>query len=139
MVGDEDLERIKRRKLKEMFGRATSSGTGQKEQVFDKPVKVTDSTLEDTLETDLLVVVDCWAPWCAPCHMIAPVIDDLAEDYAGKVLFGKLNVDENRRTATQYQIMGIPALLVFKSGKLVDRIVGALPRKLLEPRITRHL
>jgi len=71
--------------------------------------------------------------------MVAPVVEELARDYAGKILFGKLNVDENRRTAMQYQIMSIPTLLVFKNGKLVDRIIGAMPKQMLEPKITRYL
>ncbi len=139
MVEDEELERIRRRKLEEMLEQGALHGTDQVRQAINKPVKVTDSTLKEIVQKHLLVVVDCWAPWCAPCHMIAPVIEELAKDYAGRILFGKLNVDENRRMTERYQIMGIPALLVFKKGELVDRIVGALPRKLLEPRITRHL
>ncbi|KYH40363.1 MAG: thioredoxin [Candidatus Bathyarchaeota archaeon B26-2] len=71
--------------------------------------------------------------------MIAPVIEEMARDYAGKIVFGKLNMDENPRTAMKYQIMSIPTLLVFKEGRLVDRIVGAMPRNMLEPKITRHL
>jgi len=71
--------------------------------------------------------------------MLTPIIEELAKDYAGKILFGKLNVDENRGTPTGYQIMSIPTLLVFKNGELVDRIIGAMPRKILEPRITQHL
>ncbi|MGD8546239.1 MAG: thioredoxin [Candidatus Bathyarchaeota archaeon] len=139
MVEDEELEKIRRRKLEEMLEEGTSPRTEQENEVQNKPVKVTDSTFNDIIQKNFLVVVDCWASWCAPCHMIAPVIEELAKDYAGKILFGKLNVDENRRTTTQYQIMGIPALLVFKNGKLVDKIVGALPKKLLEPRLMHHL
>ena len=105
----------------------------------DKPIDVTDETFKETIQNNSLVVVDCWATWCAPCHMVAPVIKELAKDYAGKILFGKLNVDENRTIATQYQIMSIPTLLVFKNGKLVDRIIGAMPRHMLEPKITIHL
>lgn len=139
MVEDEELERIRRRKLEEMLQQGASHGNDQARQALNRPVKVTDSTFKEIVQKNPLVVVDCWAPWCAPCHMIAPIIEELAKDYAGKILFGKLNVDENIGTATQYQIMGIPALLVFKNGKLVDRIVGALPRKLLEPRLAHHL
>ena len=71
--------------------------------------------------------------------MVAPIIEEMARDYAGKILFGKLNVDENQQVPTQHQIMSIPTLLVFKEGKLVDRIVGAMPRQMLEPKITKHL
>ncbi|MDH5389653.1 MAG: thioredoxin [Candidatus Bathyarchaeota archaeon] len=105
----------------------------------NKPMQVTDATFKEMILNHPLVVVDCWAPWCAPCHMVAPVVEEMARDYAGRILFGKLNVDENHEVATQYQIMGIPTLLVFKNGKLVDRIVGAMPRQMLEPKITRHL
>ena len=86
-----------------------------------------------------IVVVDCWAPWCGPCHMIAPVIAELAKDYQGKIVFGKLDVDENKEKAMEYGIMSIPALLVFKNSELVDKIIGAQPRKTLEPKITKYL
>jgi len=134
---DKELERIKRVKLQEMLGNV--AGKKQEKPALSKPVEVTDATFKETMQNHPLVVVDCWAPWCAPCHMVAPVIEEMARDYAGRILFGKLNVDENPEAATQYQIMGIPTLLVFKNGKLVDRIVGALPRQMLEPKITHYL
>ena len=71
--------------------------------------------------------------------MVSPIIEDLAQEYAGRILFGKLNVDENRNVAMQYQLMSIPTMLVFKNGELVDRIIGAMPKKILEPKITRHM
>jgi len=134
---DEELERIKQAKLQEMMKGAVSQKQG--ESALNKPVNVTDATFQEMIQNHPLVVVDCWAAWCAPCHMIAPVIEEMARDYAGRILFGKLNVDENPEVAMQYQIMSIPTLLVFKNGKLVDRIIGAMPRKVLEPKITRHL
>jgi len=134
---DEELERIKRAKLQEMMKGAVPQKQG--ESTLNKPVNVTDATFKETIRNHPLVVVDCWAAWCAPCHMIAPVIEEMARDYAGRILFGKLNVDENQEVAMQYQIMSIPTLLVFKNGKLVDRIIGVIPRKVLEPKITRHL
>jgi len=134
---DGELERIKRARLQEIMRGA--SQTEQWKSASNKPIKVTDATFKEMILNHSLVVVDCWAPWCAPCHMVAPIIEEMARDYAGRVLFGKLNVDENREVATQYQIMGIPTLLVFKNGKLVDRIVGAMPKKMLEPKIIRYL
>ncbi len=104
----------------------------------NKPVEVNDVTFEEFVKNPL-VVVDCWAPWCGPCQMVAPVMEEMARDYTDKILFGKLNVDENQKVPTQYQIMSIPTLLVFKEGKLVDKIVGAMPREMLEPKITKHL
>lgn len=103
------------------------------------PLQVTDDDFDQVIQRFPLVVVDCWAPWCGPCHMVAPVISELAGDYQGKIAFGKLNVDENQENARKYGIMSIPALLVFKDGELVDQIIGAQPRNTLEPKITEHL
>jgi len=142
MVKDEELERIRLKKLDEMrkySGLHDMPDFLQAQKEEDRPIKVTDSTLMEIVQKYALVVIDCWAPWCAPCHIIAPIIEELARDYAGKVTFGKLNVDENRKVSMQYQIMGIPTLLVFKGGELVDRIVGVIPRQMLEPKITRYL
>ena len=133
---DAELEKIKQAKLEEMAHRVLQNPEGS---ASDKPIEVTDTTFKETIQNHSLVVVDCWAAWCGPCRMVAPIIDEMARDYAGKILFGKLNVDENREVATQYEIMSIPTLLVFKNGQLVDRIVGAMPRQMLEPKITRYL
>jgi thioredoxin 1 len=138
MEEDKELKRIKLRKLRDMFRRKASEKE-QKKSASNKPVELADATFAETVLSHPLVVVDCWAPWCAPCHMVAPFIEEMAGDYAGKILFGKLNLDENRRVAMQYQIMSIPTQLVFKNGKLVDRIIGAMPRQILETRITRYL
>ncbi|MGQ9531147.1 MAG: thioredoxin [Candidatus Bathycorpusculaceae bacterium] len=133
---DRELERIKRAKLREIIKK---SETPKKTMVFSKPITVTDVTFKEIIQSHPLVVIDCWAPWCGPCSMIAPVIEELARNYAGQILFGKLNVDENHEVSMQYQIMGIPTLLVFQNGKLVDRIVGVMPKQLLEQKITRYL
>jgi thioredoxin 1 len=134
---DKELERIRQAKLKEVMNKSRT--TEKKETPANKPIEVTDATFKETVERHPLVVVDCWAPWCGPCRMVGPIIEELARDYAGKVLFGKLNVDENRQVSIRYEIMSIPTLLVFKNGRLVDHIVGAMPRQMLEPKITRYL
>lgn len=133
---DKELERIRRAKLQEMMKSAASEKQGT---ALNKPVELTDATFEEIIRIHQLVVVDCWAAWCGPCHMVAPVIEEMARDYAGKILFGKLNVDENQEVSRQYEIVSIPTLLVFKNGKLVDKIIGAMPRQVLEPKITRYL
>ena len=134
---NKELEKIRRAKLQEIMKK---SRTSEKEGiVLSKPIEVTNASFKQTIENHPLVVVDCWAPWCGPCRMVAPVIEELARDYAGKILFAKLNVDENREVSTQYDIMSIPTLLVFKNGKLIDTIIGAMPRQTLEQKITRHL
>ena len=137
---DRELERIKQAKLREMMKRVTSAPFLEKRETFlEKPVEITDATFKETIQKHSLVVVDCWAPWCGPCHMVAPIIEELARDYSEKILFGKLNVDENPEVSTRYGIMSIPTLLVFKNGRLVDRIIGAMPRRMLESRIARYL
>lgn len=139
MEEDRELEEIKQRKLKDILRRSSEKGEEPKESVPSRPIDVTDAAFTDFIRNHTLAVIDCWAPWCYPCRMITPILEEMARDYAGKIFFGKLNVDENRQVAMQYQTLSIPTILVFKNGKLVDRVVGAMPRRLLEPRITRHL
>ena len=138
---DEELERIKKRKIEEMM-RSVSNRLEKENQpmkTLGKPLDLTDFTFKKFVEENSVAVVDCWAPWCGPCLFVSPVIEELARDYIGKISFGKLNVDQNKKVATQYGIISIPTLLVYKNGKLVDRIVGAMPRQMLEPRIAKHL
>ena len=105
-----------------------------------KPITVTDDTFEtDVLQVTSPVIVDFWAEWCGPCHMIAPIVEELADEYDGKVQFVKLNVDENPQVSTQYGIRSIPTLLVFKDGKPVDQIVGAVPKRTLQDRVNAVL
>uniref|UniRef100_A0A7C5U3V3 Thioredoxin n=1 Tax=Caldiarchaeum subterraneum TaxID=311458 RepID=A0A7C5U3V3_CALS0 len=106
---------------------------------MSEPVEVTDLDFDEFISKHRFVVVDFWAEWCAPCRAIAPVVKELAKQYAGKVVFGKLNVDENPRTASRFGIMGIPTLLFFKSGKVVDMVVGAVPKRTLEARIAHYI
>ena len=136
MAEDMELEELRRKRLEEMIHRKQDEPMSSTE---DLVVEVTNLNFVDIMNRQGLVVLDCWAVWCAPCRMLSPIIDELAKDYAGKIVFGKLNVDDNREIALEYQIMSIPTILVFKNGNLVDRIVGVMPRKLLEPRITQHL
>jgi thioredoxin 1 len=141
---DKELEEIRRRKLKELereleerHSEKSESAAGK--PLIDKPVEVEDRTLDQFVKTHLALVVDCWAPWCGPCLMVAPIVEKLAKKYAGRIAFGKLNVDENQMTALKYQIMGIPTLLLFKNGRLVDRIIGFLPQPALERKVAALL
>jgi thioredoxin 1 len=136
MEKDDELEKIRQKKIREMMKMKETKGSLNMD---GKVIEVTDLNFQETIKKSELAVIDCWAAWCAPCRMIAPVIEELAKDYAGRILFGKLNVDLNRKIAQEQQIMSIPTILIFKQGLLVDRVVGALPKKTLESRITQHL
>jgi thioredoxin 1 len=102
--------------------------------------EVTDNDFEkEILNSDLPVLVDFWAPWCGPCKSIAPVLEELAKDYAGKMEFAKMNVDTNPHVPSQFEVRGIPNLIFFKSGQMIEQIVGAVPKDQLVEAINKIL
>lgn len=110
-------------------------------KIKTKPVIVTDQSFAQDVLTDdsnRPLLLDCWAAWCAPCRMIAPALDELAAEADGRYTIAKLNIDENPQTAAQFQVQSIPTLLVFKNGRLVDRIVGAQPKQQIAARLNAH-
>ena len=125
---NEELEKIRAKKMKEMMGQQNLG-----------VVELNSSSFDNFLKTDLPVVVDFWADWCMPCRIMGPVMEELAKDYAGKALFGKVNVDQDAAIASRYGIMSIPHFLIFKNGTLVDKIVGAVGRGPLENALKKHL
>ena len=125
---DKELEKLKEEKIKKMVDQAKAN-----------VVKLTSSSFDNFLKTELPVLVDFWADWCMPCKMMAPVMEELAQAYAEKVLFGKVNIDENPQIASRYAIMSIPHFLIFKNGTLVEKIVGAVGRDPLENAIKKYL
>ena len=101
---------------------------------------VTDASFDqDVLQSDVPVLVDFWAPWCGPCRMVAPIVDEIAKEFAGRIKVYKLNTDENPSVASQYGIRSIPTLMIFSAGEKVDTVVGAVPKTTLSGTIKKHL
>jgi len=136
---DNELDEIKKKKLEQIKRRYMNGGNNMNEEMPNTPINITDVIFNESVKKYQMIVIDCWAPWCGPCRMIHPIVEELAKEMQGKIVFGKLNVDENRATAAQFGIMSIPSLLVFKNGELVDRIVGAMPKEMLMAKLNPHL
>jgi thioredoxin 1 len=131
---DAELKHIKEKKLRELMGLKE-----KEHELNPDPTHITDSNFNEIVNKHSLALIDCWAPWCGPCLALAPTIEELTEKYAGKVLVGKLNVDENPRTAERFQIFSIPTTLIMKNGREVDRIVGLVPKNHVEAVLRKHL
>ncbi len=125
----DELENIRKQRMEEIMKDL------EKKDFPSSPVHVTDGNLNEIVSKYPLTVVDCWAQWCGPCKRLSPTIDVLAKEYQGQIVFGKLNVDENPATARNFEVSGIPALLVFKDGKFAGQIVGALPKEQIIKRL----
>ena len=130
-----ELEKLRKKKLEDLKKKYMNGGKKMETEFPNEPLTLTDADIEQTVNKFETLIIDCWAPWCGPCRMVTPIIEELAKELHGKIVFGKLNVDENPQTSAKHQIMSIPTLLVFKNGSLVDRIVGAMPKQLLKQRI----
>ena len=104
-----------------------------------KALEITDSNFNDIVSKNKTVLIDFWAEWCGPCRMIAPMIEELAGEYEGKAIIGKLDVDNNQESSVKFGVRSIPTLLVFKNGELVDRHVGAVPKETLSKSIDSNL
>ena len=108
--------------------------------MITEPIHVTDAAFEKAvLQSELPVVVDFWAPWCGPCKMVGPILDKLAKEMAGKVLFAKVNTDEHPQWAQKYSVQGIPTMLFISKGKVAHRQVGALPESMLRDSVTNFI
>jgi len=133
----DELEKIRQKKLKELMSRFSSGEPGGK--AMAKPVELNEKNFNEVMSNNENVVVDFWAEWCAPCRMIAPVIEELAKEYAGRVVFAKLNTDKNQDLASRFGISAIPTLIYFKKGRPVESIVGAMPKSELKKWIEKNL
>ena len=134
----DELEEIKKRKMEKMMNEMNKPNEPAIE-LPGKPIIVTDASVEAASNQYPILILDCWAEWCGPCRMIAPIIEELAGEMKGKVVFGKLNVDDNPHTANKYRISAIPTLMIFKNGKLIDKLVGAFPKPSLVAKIQKYL
>lgn len=107
--------------------------------IMAKTIEITDSNFEEIINSDKPVLVDFWAEWCGPCRMIGPVVEELAGEYNGKAVIGKVNVDENPNVSAKFGIRSIPTLLVFKNGEIVDKQVGAVPKGVLSQKLDAQM
>ncbi|MEM3442501.1 MAG: thioredoxin [Candidatus Bathyarchaeia archaeon] len=127
---DGELKRIREKKNEELI---------KEKAKLSEPVHVTDSNFDDIITKKALALIDFWAPWCGPCRALAPTVEELCKEYSGKILIGKLNVDENPQAAERFQIFSIPTLVLIKNGKEVERIVGLVPKNHIQAVLNKHL
>lgn len=131
---DKELNDIMTRKRNELIARSGHTSTNS----TASPVLLTDSNFNQEVEKYPLIVVDFWAPWCGPCRMVSPVIEQLAKELAGKVVFGKVNVDENPLIASAFGIQSIPTITIFKNGKAIDGFVGVASKSQMQSKIMAY-
>jgi thioredoxin 1 len=132
---DKELNNILARKKNELIAKAQQ----QNDRNIASPITLTDSNFDQAIQKYPLIVVDFWAPWCGPCRMVSPIITQLASELAGKVVFGKVNVDECPRIASTFGIQSIPTIYIFKNGKTVDGFVGAASHSQMRSKIIAHI
>ena len=136
MSSDDELEAIKHKKLAELQKEAATKAMMSS---ITEPIVLTDSNFASEVTKYPIMLVDFWAPWCGPCKMVSPIIEQLSQEYSGRVAFGKVNVDENQRIAASFGIQSIPTLMIFKGGKAVDVIIGAMPKAQIEMKLKQQL
>ena len=134
---DPELAAIRARKLQALLGAASAPVVPRTEGAWSGPIVLTDATFDGEVRKPGLILVDFWAEWCGPCHRVAPVLEQIRMDRAGSMRLGKLNIDQNPRTPNRFRVMSIPTMLLFKDGKLVDGIIGAVPKAQIESVLAR--
>ncbi len=133
---DDEIAAIMRKKMNELQKRATIITKLKK---ITEPIPLNDTNFDNEKNKYPLMLVDFWASWCGPCKIISPIIEQLAKEYSGKIVFAKINVDENPQISNRFGIQSIPTMIIFKCGEVVDRIIGALPKVQIENKLKIYL
>lgn len=136
MSSDDELEAIRQRKMVELQKAAAAKAMMS---ALTEPVVLTDSNFKVEIAKYPVMLVDFWAPWCGPCRMVSPIIEQLAKEYSGKVAFGKVNVDENQMISGSFGIQSIPTMMIFKGGKAVDVMIGTMTKVQIEMKLKQQL
>jgi thioredoxin len=136
MSSDDELEAIKQKKMAELQKLAAAKTMMS---ALTEPIVLTDSNFRSEIAKYPLILVDFWAPWCGPCRMVSPIIEKLAKEYSGRVVFGKVNVDENQMISASFGIQSIPTMMIFKNGRAVDVVIGAMPKAQIEMKLKQQM
>ena len=135
---DDEINDIMRRKM-ENFGRRNNVQSNTNRVAFATPLTLSDRNFTEAVNKYQLLIVDFWAPWCGPCRMVSPIIEQLASELAGKVVFGKLNVDDNPNVSNAFGIQSIPTIVIFKNGQAVDAFTGAASKQQMISKISKYI
>jgi thioredoxin 1 len=139
---DDEINEIMQKKMKQFKEKMNDTETNyktNKETYHNIPIILTDYNFTESVNKFQFLIVDFWAAWCGPCKMVSPIIEQLSNELAGKAVFGKLNVDENPNVSNAFGIQSIPTIIIFKNGKAVDRIIGAMTKSQLLLKISNHI